>query len=113
MASVNHVQKYLDEPEDREELGIISRFVLGERFQQLLKVHNKVVEVKLSGVDVSSSTLAREACSAVLENISTSNYYAARELSFLLDQSTFRVILNLSTLRFDIHSQDQKLIIIY
>lgn len=93
VASVNHVQKYLDEPEDREELGIISRFVLGEKFQQLLKVHNKVVEVKLSGVDLSGSSSARDACTAVLENISASNHYAARELSFLLDQSTFRNVI--------------------
>ena len=96
MASVKHVLKYLDEPEDREELGIISRFVLDERFQQLLKVHNKVVEVRLSGVDVSSSMSAQEACTMVLQDISTSNYYAARELGYLLNQSIFRVISNLS-----------------
>lgn len=47
--SVRHVQKHIEDDEERDKLDRVSELVRDERFQQILKVHNKVVDIKLSG----------------------------------------------------------------
>ncbi|ESO02234.1 hypothetical protein HELRODRAFT_161478 [Helobdella robusta] len=101
LASVQHVQSYLNSQNEKEDLNVISRFVMDDKFQQILKIHNKVVEVKLRGVKVPrptslSSTEAFESISVqhlsneVFKDISLSNHYAARELTILFNQPNFK-----------------------
>jgi len=95
--AVEKTQKYLRHPDDQKEIGQLQEFILNAKFQKLLKLHNKVVDIFLCGnqpLISGGTTSASDLSSSVLSTLpARHSNVEARELHDLLNTSHFNVSL--------------------
>jgi hypothetical protein len=94
-SSVQQARKLLPDSADQADLTRVSGFLASERFQRLLRLHNKLVDVALNTPPPTVPPLptASEKCRSVAEAIgssATGNKYG-RELLTLLADPNIRV----------------------
>jgi MAGUK p55 subfamily protein 5 len=102
MTSIQQAKKYLNNAEDQSDLSRVSQFVTSERFQRMLRLHNKLVDVSLNTApppapssSLSASVSASDLCQSVAETLGNTgggNKYA-RELIVLLSDAHIRNLL--------------------
>jgi len=97
MTSLQQARQYLHDGNDKAELGRVLHFLTNERFQRVLKLHNKLVTVSVQAparADDPSSAVT-SLCDLVLQsaatNASRSNNKHASELAKILTDAHFRV----------------------
>lgn len=92
--SVQQAKHYLHDVNDKAELGRVLHFVTNERFQRVLKLHNKLVGVSLHiPARPDDQPTVVSLCDMVLHsasNSSSSNKYAS-ELVKILGETHFKV----------------------
>jgi len=92
--SVQQAKHYLHDADDKVELGRVLNFVTNKRFQRVLKLHNKLVDVSLQIAARSDDPpTATSLCNAVLHSVSSSraNNKYANELVKILGEAHFKV----------------------
>lgn len=94
VTSVQQAKHYLHDADDKVELGRVLNFVTSPRFQRVLKLHNKLVDVSLQiPARPDEPPAATSLCNGVLQSVTsarTNNKYAI-ELVKILGEAHFRV----------------------
>ena len=92
--SVQQAKHYLHDADDKVELGHVLNFVTSKRFQRVLKLHNKLVDVSLQiPVPPDDSPTAVNLCNGVLHSVTSAraNNKYANELVKILGEAHFKV----------------------
>lgn len=93
VATLNETHKYLPHEDDRKEIDFIGQFVLKEEFQNLLKIHNKIVEFELNNKRFSlSDSNASQIRDDIINNgiHSPTSTVVSNELLYLLNKTHFK-----------------------
>lgn len=90
--SVQQAKHCLLDATDKEELGRVLHFVTSERFQRVLKLHNKLVSMSLRSLGrPGDHPSLMSLCEAVIQCTTRSNNQYANELCKILGQAHFKV----------------------
>jgi hypothetical protein len=108
IASLRQAKRYLSNPDDQRDLSRVAQFVASEKFQRLLRLHNRLVERALVEpvLDATQPTRVTDVSQSIVDNLSTigSGHRNARELFSLLSDTHFRVSTIHNIDRISIHS---------
>ena len=93
--SLRQAKQYLQDADDQRDLNRVAQFIVSERFQRLLRLHNRLVDAALNvpTPDPTISTHSTDVSQSVIDSISTigSSNRSARELYALLNDVHFKV----------------------